>query len=142
MHHQDDLLCLTHEELEKQGDEYVLRLPEQTIENAGLYNGDLVKLAVKQPADVTLTRHNNRPVPDDHDEPPVTEGEELTVEIESFGDQGDGIARTQEGYVIIVEGETEKGDRVAVEITEVRPNLAKATVVDNPDADRRAAPEQ
>ncbi|MFC6906734.1 TRAM domain-containing protein [Halalkalicoccus tibetensis] len=34
--------------------------------------------------------------------PPVTEGNHRTVEIETIGEQGDGIARVERGYVVIV----------------------------------------
>ena len=62
--------------------------------------------------------------------PPVDEGEVREVEIESIGDQGDGIARVERGFVVIVP-ETEEGDRVTVEVTNVRENVAFAEVVDD-----------
>jgi predicted RNA-binding protein with TRAM domain len=55
--------------------------------------------------------------------PPVDEGEIREVDIENIGEQGDGIARVARGYVIIVP-ETEKGERVTIEITEVQQNVA------------------
>ena len=61
--------------------------------------------------------------------PPVQSGEIREVEIETLGDQGDGIARVERGYVIIVPG-TEKGDQVRIEITTVRDNVAFGDVLE------------
>lgn len=62
-------------------------------------------------------------------EPPVDRGDEVTVDIEGIGDQGDGIARVDRGYVIIVP-DTEKGERVRIRVTSVKQNVAFAEVVD------------
>ncbi|RBI59364.1 hypothetical protein DMJ13_22260 [halophilic archaeon] len=56
-------------------------------------------------------------------------GFHIDVEIEDIGEQGDSIARVERGYVIIVP-ETEHGDQVTVEITEVKPNVAFSGVVE------------
>ncbi len=59
----------------------------------------------------------------------MTEGETRTVEIEDLGEQGDGLTRVERGYVIIV-ADTEKGERVRIEINTVRENVAFASVVE------------
>ncbi|ESS07370.1 MAG: putative RNA-binding protein, contains TRAM domain protein, partial [uncultured archaeon A07HB70] len=61
--------------------------------------------------------------------PPVEEGEQRTVEIEDIGDQGDGITRVERGFVVIVP-DTEQGERVSIEVTDVRENVAFADVVE------------
>ena len=61
--------------------------------------------------------------------PPVEEGEVREVTIETLGDQGDGIAKVERGYVVIVPG-ARPGDRPTVEIEQVRRNVAFATVVE------------
>ena len=66
---------------------------------------------------------------DDEPEPPVDRGDEVTVDIEGIGDQGDGIARVDRGYVIIVP-DTEKGERVRIRVTSVKQNVAFADVID------------
>ena len=60
--------------------------------------------------------------------PPVTEGERRTVTIETLGDEGDGIAKVERGYVVIV-SDAEPGDSVTVEITNVRENVSFASIV-------------
>ena len=59
----------------------------------------------------------------------MSAGERRTVEIENTGDLGDGIAKIDQGYVLIVL-EIPVGDRVTVEIDHARENVGFATVVD------------
>ena len=66
-----------------------------------------------------------------HSGPPVEVGERRTVEIESIGDQGDGITRVERGFVVSV-SDTPLDERVTVEITTVRENVTFADVVDRP----------
>lgn len=49
------------------------------------------------------------------------------VEIEAIGQQGDGIAKVERGYVVIVP-ETEVGNEVTIEITNVAENFALGEV--------------
>ena len=65
----------------------------------------------------------------DEPQPPVEPGEIRYVEIEDIGKQGDGIARVERGYVIIVPG-TDIGERVKVEVTEVKSNFAVGEAID------------
>ena len=71
------------------------------------------------------------PAPEQEDEqqPPVDVGETREVEIDSIGDQGDGIARIDRGYVVIVP-DTEVGDRATVRIESAKENVAFAEVVE------------
>ncbi|CQR52254.1 MULTISPECIES: TRAM domain-containing protein [Haloferax] len=62
-------------------------------------------------------------------QPPVAEGDVRTVIIDTLGDQGDGIAKVERGFVIIVPG-TDPGDRVEVEVTDVKQTVAFAEPVD------------
>ncbi len=62
-------------------------------------------------------------------EPPVEEGETREVEIEDIGEQGDGITRVERGFVVIVP-DTKESERVNIEITNVRQNVAFAEVVE------------
>jgi predicted RNA-binding protein with TRAM domain len=62
--------------------------------------------------------------------PPVDEGEVREVTVESVGDQGDGIAKVERGFVVIVP-DTLPGDKPTVEIEQVRDNVAFASIVEN-----------
>ena len=62
--------------------------------------------------------------------PPVKEGEVRNVTIETVGDQGDGIAKVERGYVVIVSG-AQPGDEPTIEIEQVQKNVAFASVVDS-----------
>jgi predicted RNA-binding protein with TRAM domain len=62
-------------------------------------------------------------------QPPVTEGETLQLDIEDVGDQGDGLARVGPGYVVFVP-DTEIGQQPLVRIENVRENFAFAEVVE------------
>ncbi|ALG83087.1 TRAM domain-containing protein [Halanaeroarchaeum sulfurireducens] len=61
--------------------------------------------------------------------PPIDEGEVRDVTIETVGDQGDGIAKVERGYVVIVPG-AQPGDEPTVEIEQVQENVAFASIVD------------
>jgi predicted RNA-binding protein with TRAM domain len=50
------------------------------------------------------------------------------VEIESMGDKGDGVAKIDGGYVVIVP-DTEVGERVTIRLDDVRENVGFAEVV-------------
>jgi predicted RNA-binding protein with TRAM domain len=59
----------------------------------------------------------------------VSQGETRTVEIKDIGDQGDGLTRVERGFVVIVP-ETDVGERVRIEISDVRATVAFAEVVE------------
>ena len=116
---------------------YQISVPDREIASGTLADGETYRIAVIS----TPTSHTETTAPDsDHgaeydeqqpqaDSPPVTEGERRNVEVEHLGDQGDGIAKVERGYVVIVP-DTTVGDRVTVEIQQVRENVAFAEVVD------------
>jgi predicted RNA-binding protein with TRAM domain len=52
------------------------------------------------------------------------------VTIETVGDQGDGIAKVDRDYVVIVPG-AQPGDEPTVEVEQVRENVAFASIVDS-----------
>jgi 23S rRNA (uridine2552-2'-O)-methyltransferase len=59
---------------------------------------------------------------------PVREGDEVEVEIEDVGSEGDGIAKV-EGYTLFVPG-TETGDSVTVRVTDVKARFGFAETVE------------
>ncbi|RLM72252.1 TRAM domain-containing protein [Halorubrum sp. Atlit-8R] len=116
---------------------YQITIPEREITNGtlaedGTYRIALISTAVSGtdtavPDSTHSVAHDEQQ--EDDDGPPVTEGEHRDVEIEHLGDQGDGIAKVEHGYVVIVP-DTTVGDRATVEIQQVRENVAFAEVVD------------
>ncbi|WP_122089927.1 TRAM domain-containing protein [Halalkalicoccus subterraneus] len=62
-------------------------------------------------------------------EPPVTEGEVRTVTIDTLGDQGDGIARVERGFVVIV-ANAKPDEEVTVRIETVQSNVAFASIIE------------
>lgn len=61
--------------------------------------------------------------------PPVSEGDEVDVQIESIGDKGDGVAKVK-GFVIFVSG-VSKGEWVRIKIKKVLASVAFADKVKN-----------
>ena len=127
----DQLRCLFTATLEERGGSYVVEVPKQELRRGDIHQGETYRVAVLPSTSTTETvdtdtRSQFEPDPQ---EPPVTEGEQRTVEIEDIGDQGDGITRVERGFVVIV-SDTEQGERVTIEITDVRENVAFADVVE------------
>ncbi|WP_280588521.1 TRAM domain-containing protein [Halorubrum sp. Boch-26] len=131
----EKLLCLFSADVREEDGEYVVDVPHREIETGSLEPGETYRVALisrSEPeagdetdgdADVSASRADDGP------QPPVEPGEMRYVEIEDLGKQGDGIARVERGYVIIVP-DTEVGERVKIEITEVKSNFAVGEVVE------------
>lgn len=126
-----ELHCLFSASLEEQGGSAVVEVPEEEIRRGELQDGETYRVALlpsstssdtQQPA-IEQTSDSTLP------EPPVDEGETRSVKIDTIGDQGDGLARAERGFVVIVP-DTDRGDHVAIEITDVRENVAFAQVVE------------
>jgi predicted RNA-binding protein with TRAM domain len=138
----DELLCLFNAEVTVKDDEYVVEVPKSEIETGSVDPGDIYRVAL-------IERHGDGGTSDgstttssstssssaastgtsSEPQPPVEEGEIRYVEIEDIGKQGDGIARVERGYVIIVP-DAEIGERVKVEVTEVKSNFAVGEIID------------
>ena len=137
----DQLRCLFSARIERHGDSYQIEIPAQELELGDVEEGETYRVAVlSSPStaestsasdETESTQQNRRQSRSDSEypEPPVGEGETRTVEIENLGDQGDGITRVEHGFVVIVP-DTERGERVTIEITDVRQNVAFAEVVE------------
>ena len=132
------LLCLFSATVEERDGSYVVEVPEQEVRLGDVQEHDTYRVALlPSSADdddttdtATATDTKAQPARDHgQPEPPVEAGEQRTVEIENIGDQGDGITRVERGFVVIVP-DTEQGERVTVEITDVRENVAFAEVVE------------
>ncbi len=125
----DKLLCLFSAEIAVEDDRYIVEIPRREVENGSIEAGDTYRVALIEgrSADAETTRRSSVP---SEPQPPVEPGEIRYVEIEDIGKQGDGIARVERGYVIIVPG-AEVGERVKVEITEVKSNFAVGEVIED-----------
>lgn len=128
----DNLLCLFTAQVDERNGSYVLEIPEQEVIPGSLEPGETYRVGVlsargdaNREREVESIRDRTDGVPG----PPVDEGERREVEIEDIGEQGDGIARVERGYVIIVP-DTEEGERVTIEVTRVRKNVAFGEVIE------------
>jgi predicted RNA-binding protein with TRAM domain len=133
----DSLRSVFSATVKEQNDTYVLEVPSGEFEHEALTRGETYRVAVldaprtteqsTEPAErADESRRNGQRGPP---EPPVEEGEIREVTIETVGDQGDGIAKVERGYVVIVP-ETQPGEQPTIRIDDVRQNVAFASVVD------------
>lgn len=144
----DELLCLFHANVEERQDSYVVEVPKGELTNGVVEQDATYRVALfpapgtdsdeptsEQPADNQTasdqseeTQSHAEEYETDERGPPVAEGDERTVDIEAIGEQGDGIARVDRGYVVIVP-DTEQGERVTIEITDVNATVGFGDVV-------------
>lgn len=125
----EQLLCLFSAPVEQRDGSYIVEIPEQELRLGEIDEGETYRLAMLPPVTESETEEIEPERERGKPEPPVEEGEQREVEIEDIGDQGDGIARVERGFIIIVP-DTETGERVRIEITDVRENVAFAQVVE------------
>lgn len=115
--------------IEQAGADYVFSIPAGEIQNDGLSPDETYRIAVFEASGNggrTVTQPaTDRPIR--RDSPPVEVDEIIEVEIESIGDEGDGIAKVDRGYVVIVP-DGQPGDRLTVRIDEVKENVAFAEI--------------
>jgi len=110
--------------VDERGDGYVLEIPPGEVENDAVRAGETYRVALLEAQrGGAPDRKGSEP-----QQPPVTEGERRQVTVETVGDQGDGIAKVERGFVVIVPG-GRPGDELTVEIEDVRRNVAFARVV-------------
>lgn len=139
MHISDELVCLYTAEVTATDDTYTIDVPQREIDQGVIAEGEQYRIAIltaetadttePRAGDQTNTTRGQQAKTEQQPAPPVSEGETRKVEIESLGDQGDGIAKVDRGFVVIVP-DTEIGERVTVEIGDVGSNVAFAEVVD------------
>ncbi|WP_135825456.1 TRAM domain-containing protein [Halorussus ruber] len=130
----DKLLCLFSADVTIEDDKYVVEVPRREIETGSVEPGETYRVALISDDSESSTQsseseQNKSSGAPSEPQPPVEEGEIRYVEVEDIGKQGDGIARVERGYVIIVP-DAEIGERVKVEITEVKSNFAVGEIID------------
>lgn len=130
----DKLLCLFSTDISTEDDRYLIEIPKQEIETGDVDPDTVYRVAIisrqNDDSDKTEGPSRNSISRPTEPQPPVEIGETRYVEIEDIGKQGDGIARVERGYVIIVP-DAEVGERVKVEITEVKSNFAVGEVIED-----------
>lgn len=137
----DDLLCLYSARVSEQDDKYTIEVPKREIHQGNVESGDTYRIAIlSSTVDSSLSetgtqseaKTESSPTSfqsrDTGSQPPVSEGETREVEVESLGDQGDGIAKIDRGYVVIIP-DTEVGERVTVRLENVQENVGFAEVI-------------
>ncbi|WP_435069483.1 TRAM domain-containing protein [Haloplanus sp. C73] len=126
----DNLLCLFSARVQSEDGSYVIEVPQREIETGSIDADETYRVALisRERAEST-TETTESESPTSEPQPPVEAGEIRYVEIEDIGKQGDGIARVERGYVIIVP-DAEIGERVKIEVTEVKSNFAVGEIID------------
>ena len=124
--------------LRERDDSYLIEVPKREVEYDAVLADEVCRVALidrvseagdDADSDSGATSESSDSDPDG---PPVAEGEIREVAIESLGDQGDGIAKVGEGYVVIVP-DAHPGDEPTVRIERTQDNVAFASVVDQDD---------
>jgi predicted RNA-binding protein with TRAM domain len=114
--------------LEEADDSYYIEVPASEVDAGALTPGVTHRVAIlNQDGQTAGPTHSEHPVRQDG--PPVSEGDIREVTISAVGEQGDGIAKIEHGYVVIVP-DTTPGEQPTVEIEHVQPNVAFATVAE------------
>jgi len=108
---------------------YVVEVPASEIEHDAITPGGRYRVALLETEQSESGGQRTSESRRDAPTPPVDEGEVRQVVVESVGDQGDGIAKVERGYVVIVP-DARPGDEPTVEIEEVQQNVAFARVID------------
>lgn len=73
-------------------------------------------------------QHYSQPI-EDLKTAPVVPGQEVVVDVSDMHESGAGVGHTEDGYVVMVDGVLPEA-RVKVEITTVKPNYARADLVE------------
>ena len=126
--------------IESDDGSYTVEVPASEVRHDAIQPGATYRIAVLEAArtpvrsDTQSSDTSSGPSvtaqENDPSEPPVEEGEIRKVTVEAVGDQGDGIAKVDRGYVVIV-SEGQPGDELTVEIEQVQQNVAFATIVES-----------
>jgi predicted RNA-binding protein with TRAM domain len=125
--------------IESDDESYTFEVPASEVRHDAIQPGETYRIAVLEAGHTTARSDTQSAdkLPDTSStipeqgppEPPVEEDEIREVMIETIGDQGDGIAKVDRGYVVIVP-EAQPGETPTVEIEQVQQNVAFASIVE------------
>ncbi|WP_336365208.1 TRAM domain-containing protein [Halalkalicoccus salilacus] len=127
----DDVLCVFSAQIGGQNGSYHINIPDRELTLGDLEPGSSYRIAIlsSDSAQTTATEARRSTHERTASKPPVEVGDQRTVDIENIGEQGDGIARVERGYVVVVP-ETELNERVTIEITRVTETVAFGEVLE------------
>jgi predicted RNA-binding protein with TRAM domain len=135
----DQLLCLFTSKIDAEEVEegnYTISIPEAEIEDGQIDTEGIYQVALIDRSSLDTQQQPARSASATSDagkattgDPPVNEGDIIDVEIESIGEQGDGIAKVGPGYVVII-SDTEIGEQVSARVSKTKDSVAFAEVVD------------
>lgn len=126
MNSENDLLCMFTSEVTEENGTYTVEVPASEVELGTVETGDSVRVGLHLQPSTGKSGDKSQSTNEEWKEtPPVKKGEVRTVTIESLGDQGDGIAKVDSGFVLIVP-DTNVGDEVTAEVVKVTENFAIA----------------
>ena len=132
----DLLRCLFSATITQRDGSFVIEVPQEEIDAGEVTPGEIYRVVLfpeqSQGQDQHGSPSQGNAQTSSPQTPPVSEGETRTVTIETTGDQGDGIARVERGYVVIVPRSV-PGDELTVEIDVVKENFAMAEIVNGDD---------
>ncbi|TKX50407.1 TRAM domain-containing protein [Halorubrum sp. ASP121] len=135
----DSLRSVFSAQIEERDGSYIVDVPASEVEHDALAADETYRVAIlKSESSTSQMTQAEQPQSagqeptSTSDGPPVDEGEVRDVTIETTGDQGDGIAKVERGYVVIVP-DGQPGDELSVEIEQVKENVAFASIVE-PDS--------
>ncbi|WP_331234836.1 TRAM domain-containing protein [Natronorarus salvus] len=131
----DTLRLLFTADLQQREEKHIIELPADQVgsPDSAITPGEQYRVAIIEFHRATEQtsesgERSTREPPENAQNPPVAEDEVRTVTIEALGDQGDGIAKVERGYVLIVPG-GEPGDELTVRIDEVRETVGFAQMI-------------
>jgi predicted RNA-binding protein with TRAM domain len=135
----DNLRAVFTGTVEHRDDAYVVEIPADEVSRGTISPESVYRIALLSTSDGDEDTPTEEP--DAEPTPPVSEGEQRTVTVEAVGSEGDGIAKVERGYVVIVP-DSEPGEEVAVEIERVTPSVAFAEIADVQATDGQIPDEQ
>ncbi|WP_160135515.1 TRAM domain-containing protein [Halococcus salsus] len=126
--------CLYSGSVEQHGESYRIEVPQNEMQNGSVVAGETYRVAILSTEQTgeesnSPSQSSSNTSESTTQSPPVEQGDKRTLTIESVGDQGDGIAKVERGYVVIVPG-ARPDDEVEVEIQNARENVAFAEVIE------------
>ena len=129
----DRLECVFSSSVEESDESYSIEVPPEELDVGTISVDETYRVVILDDSQPDKSQNQQEQAPrESSPTPPVSKGDVRKVTIETLGDQGDGIAKIERGYVLIVPG-ARPDDEVTVEITDVRENFAFTQVRDQLD---------